>query len=185
MFTPKTLRVLLVLATASAVSADGLNTPHLGTTPNGFTAPPRGWNSFALQSLSPSFTLNQDNVMTQCDAMADKLGKYGYEYCSLDSGWSVGDQGDEYGRIQYDQSIFDIPSLATHLHSKNLKLGVYVLPGYFYKDGSKQIYGTNPPITLTEAGDGTCNGLARCAFNYKSKGAQEYCNSVVDQFASW
>jgi|SRR5579862_1027089 len=185
MLTLTALRVLLALATASAVSGDGLNTPHLGTTPNGFTAPPRGWNTFALQSLNPPFQLNQENVITQCDAMAEKLGQYGYEYCSLDSGWSVGDQGDDYGRIQYDTSKFDLPTLAAHLHSQNLKLGVYILPGYFYKDGSKTIYGTNPPITFTEAGAGTCNSLARCAFNYAANGAQEYCNSVVNQFASW
>ncbi|KAI9774110.1 MAG: hypothetical protein M1840_005203 [Geoglossum simile] len=184
MLTLIALHVLLVLATASAVCGD-LNTPYFKITPNGFKAPPRGWNTFALQALEPSFNLNQANVITQCDALAERLGKYGYEYCSLDSGWSVGDEGDEYGRIQYDKSKFDIPSLATHLHSKNLKLGVYILPGYFNKDGEKTIYGTNPPIKFTQAGAGTCNDLARCAFNYQAKGAQEYCNSVVNKFASW
>jgi hypothetical protein len=33
--------------------------------------------------------------------LADVLGSR-YENCSLDSGWSVGDHGDELGRIIYD-----------------------------------------------------------------------------------
>ncbi|KAI9766649.1 MAG: hypothetical protein M1839_004789, partial [Geoglossum umbratile] len=185
MLTLAALRVLLALATTSAVSAAGLNTPYFASTPNGFNAPPRGWNSFALQALKPALSFNQDSIIQQCDALASSLGQYGYEYCSLDSGWSIGDQGDENGRIEYDSSKFDIPTLATHLHSKNLKLGVYILPGYFSKDKDKTIFGTNPPIKLGDVGSGTCNSLARCAFNYNAKGVQEYCNSVVNKFASW
>ena len=185
MLTPIALRILLAFAAASAVNTVGLNTPYFGTTPNGFKAPPRGWNTFGLQSLNPPFTLDQNAVITQCDALADNLGQYGYEYCSLDSGWSVGDHGDDNGRIDYDHSKFDILALATHLHSKGLKLGVYILPGYFSKDKDKTIYGTNPPIKLSDVGAGTCNSLARCAFNYNARGVQEYCNSVVNQFASW
>jgi alpha-galactosidase len=181
MFTLVVIGILL----APIANAAGSNVLCFRNTPNGFNAPPRGWNSFGLQALSPPLVLEQQSIITQCDALADKLGKYGYEYCSLDSGWSVGDHGDENGRIDYDHSKFDIPALATHLHSKKLKLGVYILPGYFSKDKDKTIHGTNPPIKLSDAGTGECDSLARCAFDYSAPGVQEYCNSVVDQFASW
>ncbi|CAF4227103.1 unnamed protein product, partial [Adineta steineri] len=63
-----------------------------------------------MQSLGMKF--DQENVMRQCDQLANVLGGYGYDLCSLDSGWSVGAEGDEYGRIIYDSSIFNIPQLA-------------------------------------------------------------------------
>jgi len=95
-------------------------------TPNGFTSQPKGWNSFTLSSVS-QLDYNQANVMEQCDSMATALGEQGYKYCSLDSGWSVGANGDEYGRIIYDSSNgWDIPSLAEHLHDNGMLLGIYV-----------------------------------------------------------
>lgn len=86
---------------------------HYEQTPNGFTSPPKGWNSFALQAVG-QFEFNQDNVIAQCDAMHMALGVQGYKYCSLDSGWSVGDHGDDYGRILYDiDHGWDIPALSS------------------------------------------------------------------------
>ncbi|CAF0870223.1 unnamed protein product [Adineta steineri] len=134
-----------------------------------------------MQSLGMKF--DQENVMRQCDQLANVLGGYGYDLCSLDSGWSVGAEGDEYGRIIYDNSIFNIPQLADHLHSKNLKLGVYIVPGYFANDANKTVFGTN--YTLSEIGNGHNNGLARIDLNYSHPGAQKWCNSVIDQFAQW
>ncbi|CAF0830400.1 unnamed protein product [Adineta steineri] len=134
-----------------------------------------------MQSLGMKF--DQENVMRQCDQLANVLGGYGYDLCSLDSGWSVGAQGDEYGRIIYDSSIFNIPQLADHLHSKNLKLGVYIVPGYFANDANKTVFGTN--YSLSEIGNGHNNGLARIDLNYSHPGAQKWCNSVIDQFAQW
>jgi alpha-galactosidase len=152
-----------------------------GTTPGGFSSAPKGWNSFAMQSLGMKF--NQENVIQQCDQLINVLGGYGYDLCSLDSGWSVGAEGDEYGRITYDSSIFNIPQLADHLHSKGLKLGVYVVPGYFANDANKTVIGTN--YSLSEIGNGHNNGLARIDLNYSHPGAQKWCNSVIDQFAQW
>ncbi|CAF1566645.1 unnamed protein product [Adineta ricciae] len=152
-----------------------------GTTPGGFSSAPKGWNSFPMQSLGMKF--NQENVIQQCDQLVNELGEYGYDLCSLDSGWSVGANGDEYGRIIYDSSIFDIPQLADHLHRKGLKLGVYVVPGYFANDANKFVFGTN--YTLSQIGNGHNNGLARIDLNYSHPGAQIWCNTVVDQFAQW
>ena len=152
-----------------------------GTTPGGFSSAPRGWNSFAMQSLGMRF--NQDNVMGQCDQLVNTLGGYGYDLCSLDSGWSVGAEGDQYGRIIYDTSIFNIPQLASYLHGKGLQLGLYVVPGYFANDAQKMVIGTN--YTLSDIGNGHSNGLARIDLNYSHPGAQLWCNSVVNLFAQW
>lgn len=104
-------------------SADVLN---YGATPNGFTSAPRGWNSFGMQALKKPLTLNQANVLAQCNYLV-QFAKLGYQYCSIDSGWSEGSNGDDYGRYIPDTSKFpNITLLAEQLHSKNLKLGIYI-----------------------------------------------------------
>jgi alpha-galactosidase len=110
------------------------------------------------------------------------LAKLGYVYCSLDSGWSVGANGDEFGRIIYDNTSFNIPDLANHLHSEGLKLGVYVVPGGFIADENKTILDTNITIGSVCSGD---NGLSRCNWNYGADGVQQWHDSVVALFASW
>ncbi|KAK6957705.1 hypothetical protein Daesc_000493 [Daldinia eschscholtzii] len=173
----------VILAAAGPV----LEVVQIETTPNGFTSSPRGWNSFGIQAnpnTTPGFSFNQTGVLSQCDVLAKTtaLKDAGYIYCSLDSGWSVGGNGDEFGRIIYDSSIFDIPSLASHLHAEGLLLGVYVVPGAFIADEAKTILGTNVAIGSVCSGD---NGLARCNFDYSQPAVQEWHNSVVNQFASW
>ncbi|KAL7958233.1 glycoside hydrolase family 27 protein [Trichoderma compactum] len=151
-------------------------------TPNGFRSSARGWNSFGIQAnplTLPSFKFDQEHVIEQCDHLA---GLAGYDTCSLDSGWSVGDHGDEYGRILYDNTTFNIPALADHLHSKGLKLGVYIVPGAFLEDVNKTIIHTN-----TKIGD-VCHGnegLIRCIFDYTRHETQLWHNSCADQFAKW
>jgi alpha-galactosidase len=154
------------------------------TTPNGFTSPPKGWNSFALQAVG-QLTYDQQHVQEQCDYMSHYLGSSGYQYCSLDSGWSVGGHGDDYGRIIFDSSLFDLYALAEHLHGYGMLLGVYVVPGFFASDSNKMIYGTDPPIELSTISDGNCGVNVRCQFNYSAPGVQDYCNSVVNLFAEW
>ncbi|KAI1481620.1 glycoside hydrolase family 27 protein [Daldinia eschscholtzii] len=173
----------VILAAAGPV----LEVVQIETTPNGFTSSPRGWNSFGIQAnpnTTPGFSFNQAGVLSQCDVLAETtaLKDAGYIYCSLDSGWSVGGNGDEFGRIIYDSSIFDIPNLANHLHAEGLLLGVYVVPGAFIADEAKTILGTNVTIGSVCSGD---NGLARCNFDYSQPAVQEWHNSVVSQFASW
>jgi alpha-galactosidase len=159
-------------------------------TPHNFTAPPRGWNSFGLQinpAINPAFTFDQSHVIQQAERLVEivppvLLEKHDY-YISLDSGWSIGDHGDEHGRTIYDSEKFDIPSLAALLHSRGLKLGVYVLPGAFEKDGEKNILGTD--IRVSQTWSGNNNGFARCDFDFKKPGVQEWHNSVVALFADW
>ncbi|KAF2816786.1 glycoside hydrolase [Mytilinidion resinicola] len=104
-----------------------------GSTPNGFTSPPRGWNSYAVQT----------EVITQCDELP--VLDSGHEYCTLNSGWSVGDHGDEHGRIIFDPSKFYLPALADHLHIRTIK-------------------GTSIKINDTMSGNN--NRFARCDFDF-------------------
>ncbi|XXG98462.1 hypothetical protein Hte_004786 [Hypoxylon texense] len=175
------------MAASPVASQPALQVVQIETTPNGFTSPPRGWNSFGIQAnpeTTSSFSFNQTGVISQCDVLATTttLKDAGYVYCSLDSGWSVGGNGDEYGRIIYDTSVFDIPSLADHLHGEGLLLGIYVVPGAFIADEEKTILGTDVTIGSVCSGD---NGLARCNFDYSQPAVQQWHNSVVNQFASW
>lgn len=118
---------VLPLLYYSYVAADVL---HYETTPNGFNAPVRGWNSFGVGSYGDhSWVLNQANVLSQCSVLAEKnLTGLGYTYCSIDSGWSQGVIGDEYGRIVNNVTFFpDMKKLGDDLHDQGLKLGIYIL----------------------------------------------------------
>lgn len=178
------MRSIATLALVVAASAADFKVISYGETSGGFRSSARGWNSFGLQAnnVGANFTFDQDHVIAQCELMASKLGAFNYTYCSLDSGWSVGGNGDEYGRIIYDSPKFDIPKLAEHLHSKGLKLGLYVVPGAFQADLDKTIIGTTTKIRDVCSGD---EGLARCVFNYTKPEVQTWHDSVVKQFADW
>lgn len=172
-------------AAPAASAATPLKVISYAQTPGGFRTPARGWNSFALQAnpnAGPSFKFDQSHVLTQCSVLASDGFKGNYDYCSLDSGWSVGDHGDDNGRLIYDSSLFDIPTLASSLHEQGLKLGVYVVPGAFISDRNKTILGTDTTIGEVCTGD---EGLIRCIFDYTRPETQQWHNSVVDQFASW
>lgn len=170
---------------AAAASAADLKVISYGETAGGFHVPARGWNSFGLQSnnVGADFTFDQAHVMAQCDVMASsQLAPANYTYCSLDSGWSVGGNGDEHGRILYDAAKFDIPRLADHLHAQGLQLGLYVVPGAFQADLNKTILGTDTKIGDVCDGD---EGMGRCVFNYTRPEVQAWHDSVVKQFADW
>lgn len=177
-----------ILVVAALVHASSnLNVLKSITTPNGFQRAARGFNTYGIQAnpnTTPSWTgYNQGNVTTQCSILAEEpFVSNGYQYCSLDSGWSL-NNGDEYGRLLYDPTLFNLPEFADYLHSKNLLPGVYVLPGAFCTDGNKTIYGTN--ITLNSTFNGNNDGFLRRDFNFEAPGIQQWHNSVVDLFTSW
>lgn len=170
-----------------------LYVPFYGTTSGGFKSAARGWNSWGLQAndkVNPSFSLNQENALRQCEYLRPIEGHD--TYCSLDSGWSAGGDGDEYGRLIPEVTKFhNITLLAEQLHRRYLKLGVYVLPGAFTNDAEKTVIGTNIKIgslfNRTEDPSGqTCNNyLARNNFDYTKDGVRQWHESVVELFASW
>ncbi|CAG7935540.1 unnamed protein product [Penicillium salamii] len=176
-----------LLAFVAYTQAANLTVLSTAMTPNGFHNAARGWNSFGIQANSattPSWgEFNQGNVTRQCDVLAQPHFKAaGYQYCSLDSGWSL-DEGDNNGRLLYDPSLFDLPAFAEHLHRKGLLLGVYVLPGALCDDGNKTILGTN--VQLKSTFNGNNDGFLRCDFDFSKPGVQEWHDSVIHLFASW
>ncbi|KAL2870908.1 glycoside hydrolase family 27 protein [Aspergillus lucknowensis] len=177
---------LLATMAMMVMAAPPLQVISYDQTVGGFNSAARGWNSFGLQAnpnAAPSFSFNQASVQTQCDVLASNLAAGKYTYCSLDSGWSVDFNGDGYGRIIPNTDKFsDLPGLASHLHSKGLELGVYVVPGAFLADLDKTIYGTNTTIGSVCSGD---EGLARCVFDYTQPAVQTWHDSVVNQFTEW
>ncbi|KFY33461.1 hypothetical protein V494_07602 [Pseudogymnoascus sp. VKM F-4513 (FW-928)] len=163
-----------------------------GKTPQGFYSAPRGWNSWAIQ-INPKTTpsapsdlsplTNQAFIIEQCSVLADPdILAAGYDLCSLDGGW-YGNVTDQYGRVTYDDTRFDIPKLATYLHSKGLKLGLYNMPNLPCEAADKNIYGHDIKVGTTFNGVEDKYGL--CYFNYTHPNTQLYHNSLIDLWASW
>ena len=119
-----------ILASSSAV------VPTYGSSANGFRTPPRGWNSWGLEAnkfIPRGDDFSETNIRKHCGALRGKYG-VGKEdiYCSIDSGWSGGCNGDEYGRIIANSRFSNsLTKLASDLRADGVKLGVYILPGAF------------------------------------------------------
>jgi alpha-galactosidase len=156
-----------------------------GRTRNGFTSSGRGWNSWGIQATpltTPSFTFDQANVIKQCSVLAQSEFKaMGYDVCSLDAGWTA--NTDEYGRISYNSSKFDLPALGKYLHGLDLKMGVYVIPGVPCEAANKTIKGTN--LKVSDGWIGNNDALDYCDWDFSKDGVQQWHDSLVDLWASW
>jgi alpha-galactosidase len=165
------------------------------TTVNGFKSSGRGWNTYGIQALEngssvvPSFTASvgldytQQFVQTQCSVLAqDEFKEAGYDLCSLDSGWQAFEAVDEYGRIIYNDTRFNLPELASWLHERDLKLGVYIIPGVPCVAQNKTIKGTN--IKVSDVWNGNFDEIF-CDWDFTKDGVQQWHDSVVEQWASW
>jgi alpha-galactosidase len=87
--------------------------------------PPMGWNSWN------TFQCNLDETLIKgvADAMVSSgMQAVGYQYVNLDDCWMNG--RDSSGNLQWNTSKFPsgIPSLATYVHGKGLKIGIYETP---------------------------------------------------------
>ncbi|KAF5003569.1 hypothetical protein FDECE_9883 [Fusarium decemcellulare] len=161
-------------------------------TAQGFYSAPRGWNSWGIQ-INPKTTpsspsaiaplTNQSFIIQQCNVLAGPdLLAAGYDLCSIDGGW-YSSVTDEYGRMTYNSTRFDIPELGTYLHSKGLKLGLYNMPYIPCEAADKKIYGTNIKVGTTF--NGIEDEFGFCYFNYSHPNTQLYHNSMIDLWASW
>jgi alpha-galactosidase len=126
---------------------------------------------------------DQDFVIAQCNVLAEADFKdAGYDTCSLDAGWNT-NETDEFGRILYNSTLFDLPTLGNHLHGIGLHMGVYVIPGFPCDAINKTIKGTN--IQLADVWNGNNDGLDYCDFDFSKPGVQEWHDSLLELWTSW
>ncbi len=86
--------------------------------------PPMGWNSFNHFGCS----INETVVMETADAMVESgMAALGYEYVNIDDCWMAPTR-DAAGNLQADPQKFPhgMKPLADYVHSKGLKLGLYL-----------------------------------------------------------
>ncbi|KAH8812584.1 glycoside hydrolase family 27 protein [Xylogone sp. PMI_703] len=160
---------------------------YTAETANGFKGPGKGWNSWGTQSTppaNPSYTVfNQDFVYKQCSVLGEPAfrGRQ-YDICSLDAGWSSGDT-DEYGRITYNTSLFDLPGLAEDLRHLGVKTGVYIIPGLPCNAANKTIKGTN--IKIGDVLIGNNDAIGYCDWDFSKDGVQQWHDSLIELWSSW
>jgi hypothetical protein len=148
--------------------------------------PYMGWSSWSSFHKG----INEGLIRSEADAMAAQLKPFGYTYINMDSGWTT-KNFDSNGRPTWDTSKFPsgIPALAAYVHSKGLKLGIYLKPGLSTTvlAANSVILGTNIHVRDiaipnvpgdTETGDSV-------KIDFTKPGADTYVQSIVNQLASW
>src|SRR3954468_11866898 len=180
MRTSRWLSLALLLAAA----------PGARATDNGLGAKPlMGWSSWS--SLKKS--IDENKIKAQADVMAAQLKQFGYEYINLDAGWRNDTQWDEFGRETWDPVKFPngIPALAAYVHSKGLKMGIYLHPGMDL--GPNSPYELNTPILgtpyhaqdITDITQWGNTNKSAYRIDFTKPGAHEYIQSYADLVASW
>jgi alpha-galactosidase len=165
--------------------------------------PPMGWNSWDGFAT----TVTETQTRAQADFMAQKLHQHGWQYIVVDIQWYEPNATgfdyrkgakldlDEFGRLLPATNKFPSAAngqgfkpLADYVHSLGLKFGVHLMRGI-----PRQAVAANAPIkgtSYTAAAIADTNNT--CMWNgdmygvdMTKPGAQEYYNSVFDQFAAW
>jgi alpha-galactosidase len=98
--------------------------------------PPMGWNSWN------KFATNIDDKTLRgvADAIASNgMKDAGYQYIVIDDGWEW--KRDNRGKIVPNPNFPDMKALATYVHSKGLKIGIYSSPGPRTCGGYEGSYG--------------------------------------------
>jgi alpha-galactosidase len=152
-----------------------------------------GWSTFSEQTIVASSTvMNEQNITAQSDAMKTSgLTDHGFVYINLDAGWSSGNgTDDQFGRPHWNSTAFpDFLGLIRHIHENGQKVGIYINPGIASDDvnNNTPIFGTTYHAKDIVVMPITC-GNAFCdtdKIDFTKPGAQQYINSIADQFASW
>ena len=98
--------------------------------------PPMGWSTWYMAYAKISDSM----VRAQADAMVSTgLIQHGYAYVNIDDGWNIkpgsadpslgGDPRDAAGNLRTNADFPDMKALADYVHSKGLKIGIYISPG--------------------------------------------------------
>ena len=165
--------------------------------------PPMGWNSWDGFAT----TVTEAQTRAQADFMAANLHRHGWEYIVVDIQWyeplANGFEYRKNAKLEMDQWGRLVPAtnkfpsamdgkgfkpLADYVHSLGLKFGVHLMRGI-----PRQAVAAKTPIkgashTAAEIADTN----SKCLWNgdmygvdMSQPGAQEYYDSIFDQFASW
>jgi alpha-galactosidase len=163
--------------------------------------PYMGWTTWTQQSFNypvgDGFQ-NETNVDANSDAMLSSgLQAHGFRFINIDGDWDNGLMCqcgppitfDPYGRPMANATRFPngMAAVAAHIHGNGQKAGIYWEPGV-----APQVYAANTPILGTpytvqqivqQPLSTEFNGFYQIDFN--KPGAQEYENSIVQEFADW
>jgi hypothetical protein len=191
--------VFLIFATFLTMNLTGQSVPQLAKTP------PMGWNSWDCFGMD----ITEVQMKANTDYMAKNLKKYGWEYVVLDMGWFY-DEGlttlnfqkkdppqviDEFGRVYPNPRKFPssvdgngLKSLGDYIHSKGLKFGIHIMRGIPNEAVEKNtpIKGTSYRAKDIASEQNLCpwyHGLY--TVDMSKPGAQEYYNSLLEQYAEW
>ncbi len=164
-----------------------------------FVKPFMGWSSWSLESSTRATYgtawLTESHIHDAADALSSKLRPAGYSYLNIDSGWNATTSWvfhtDSDGIPDPDPVRFPsgMGALASYVHGKGLKLGLYVVTGL-----EKEVYNKNAPIQGT-----SCHGQdiayqpltpsnmwgGNWKIDFTKPCAQKYFDSIVARFASW
>lgn len=166
--------------------------------------PYMGWSTWSLQahfgSSEPTGDAfeNEVNIKANSDAMRRTgLQAHGFEYINVDGDWDYGlmcQCGDPMGWDAYGRPVGDpqrfpsgMAALAAHIHGNGQKAGIYWEGGI-----PPQVYAANTPILGTpyHVQDIALKPLTTefnsfYVIDFTKTGAQEYIDSIIQEFAEW
>lgn len=171
--------------------------------------PAMGWNSYDCFGHSVTESEFKENV----DFLATHLKEYGWEYCVVDFCWSYPLVGaiyppnqnfkdskcdvelwlDEWGRpipapTKFPSANGSFKYLADYCHERGLKFGIHLMRGVprqavEYKLPIKGADGVTADMIISGE---DCEWLNHNkGIDMEKKGAQEYLNSLFEQYAEW
>jgi hypothetical protein len=165
--------------------------------------PPMGWNSWDGFAT----TVTEAQTRAQADFMAANLHRHGWEYIVVDIQWyEPRANGFEYrkdAKLEMDRWGRLVPAtnkfpsaidgegfkpLADYVHGLGLKFGVHLMRGI-----PRQAVAAKTPIKgASHTAADIADTNSKCLWNsdmygvdMSKPGAQEYYDSIFDQFASW
>ncbi len=169
--------------------------------------PPMGWNSYDYYDT----TVNEEQVRSNADYMAEHLKEFGWEYVVVDIAWysyEAGEQRDqyqyvpfckveidEYGRLLPCEKRFPSASggrgfapLAEYVHKKGLKFGIHIMRGI----PRVAAYMRTKILGSGRTANDIANPYSICGWNPDmygvtpgAEGAQEYYDSLASLYAEW
>jgi len=168
--------------------------------------PPLGYNSFDSYGCN----IYEEVALKEIDAFIEKFAPYGYEYFVIDNGWfatykstmhngllcPIGGSGandvtvNEFGIVTPSELFFPngLKPMVDKLHAKGLKFGVHLMRGIpkIAVEKNLPIKGTKYTAKDIYSTKGDC---VWCSYMHgvdmSKPGAQEFYNSVFNQFAEW